>query len=289
MFRHTRIEVIPNSLQTDVFTPEPKREAKRLIGVDPDALVLLGGAHDGRERRKGFHQLAEALGICAADPDFQRLSRAGRIKLVSFGIEPTGTGTFPVPVVPLGLIASDDMLRHVYSAADLFVLPSLEDNLPNTMLEAMSCGTPVVAFGVGGIPDVVDDGVTGRVVPLGAAPLMAAAILDGLRNHEARRAMGAAARRVIEARYSMPAQARRYLDLYQELVGEGGASPGCVGPERPEGALLGGEESADDLSVPVDGTLGPGAEPIFHRWALRAVWADLRAEHDRLADATPRG
>jgi glycosyltransferase involved in cell wall biosynthesis len=77
------------------------------------------------------------------------------------------------------------------------------------MLEAMSCGTPVVAFGVGGIPDVLEDGVTGRIVPPGAAPRMAAAILDCLRDHDARRKMGAAARHVIETRHSA-SQARRF-------------------------------------------------------------------------------
>ena len=182
-------------------------------------------------------------------------------------------------MVPLGLIASDDTLRQIYSAADVFVLPSLEDNLPNTMLEAMSCGTPVVAFSVGGIPDVLDDGVTGRIVPAGAPSMMAAAIVDCLRDHEARRKMGAAARRVIETRYSMPVQARRYHDLYRELVGAGVTpAPSIVrqrdAPERGRARRA----TADRLMaypVPVDCSLGPAFEPIFHRWAMRAAWADL--------------
>jgi len=70
-----------------------------------------------------------------------------------------------LPIHSLGYVNSDDQLSDIYSAADIFVLPSLEDNLPNTMLESMSCGTPVVAFDVGGMKDLIRDDVTGKLVP----------------------------------------------------------------------------------------------------------------------------
>jgi glycosyltransferase involved in cell wall biosynthesis len=283
VFRHTRIEVIPNSLQTDVFTPEVKAEAKRLLGISPDTLILLAGAHDANERRKGFAELAEALRICAADAGFQKLLQRDKVKILSFGLGPGGTGTSEVPVVPLGPSTSDDELRRIYSAADIFVLPSLDDNLPNTMLEAMSCGTPVVAFGAGGIPEVVDDGVTGRVVPVGTTPRMAGAILDCLRNHEARKRMGAAARRVIETRYSLPVQARRYHDLYQEILGPG-RPLAPIARQRgtaAASAISGRGGQPDSVPVPLDYCLGRAFEPVFHRWATRAAHADLeRARAD---------
>ena len=226
-----------------------------------------------------------------ADSGFQELVRRGKVKLLSFGlgIGPRGVDIPGVPVVPLGLITSDDKLCQIYSAADIFVLPSLDDNLPNTMLEAMSCGTPVVAFGVGGIPEVLEDGVTGRIVPPGAAQRMAAAILDCLRDHDAMRKMGAAARRVIETRHSLPVQARRYHDLYRELVGAGGTLTAPIVPQRDAAVARTTPPRSgvppDVLPVPVDCSLGPAFEPIFHRWAIRAAQADLEQAHARLAEA----
>jgi len=78
----------------------------------------------------------------------------------------------------LGYLDSDEKIRDAYAGADIFVLPSLEDNLPNTILEAMSCGTPVVAFDTGGIPEMVSNGVTGQVVPLGDSVKMGGALLS---------------------------------------------------------------------------------------------------------------
>jgi glycosyltransferase involved in cell wall biosynthesis len=74
VFRHTRVEVIPYSLETDIFAPMPKPEAKRLLGMSPDTVILLAGAHDGNERRKGFRELTEALRTCADDSDFRDIA-----------------------------------------------------------------------------------------------------------------------------------------------------------------------------------------------------------------------
>ena len=81
----------------------------------------------------------------------------------------------------------------IYSAADLFVLPTLEDNLPNTVLEAIACGVPVVAFSTGGIPDIIRDGVEGRLVPRGDVHALRSVISSVLQDNDARAGMAARA------------------------------------------------------------------------------------------------
>jgi len=289
LFRNARVEVIPYSLETDTFAPLPKREAKRRLGLGPDTVTLLMGAHDGRERRKGFTQLAQALRICVDDLQFRGWVRQDTVRLLWFGIPPDEFGPLPVPVVPLSGITSDEKLREIYCAADVYVLPSLEDNLPNAMLEAMSCGTPVVAFGAGGIPEIVIDGLTGRVVSTGDAGQLGAAILDCLRDREACAKMGEAGRRVMEAGHAIPVQARRYLDLYAELLRAGGPGPrprrtgGGASPAAETPAA--GPVAIDGVAVPPDVGIGLAFERIFAEASFPAARVAFEELSARLGDA----
>ena len=109
-------------------------------------------------------------------------------------------------------------VKSVYGAADLFVCPSLQDNLPLTVVEAMSCGTPVVGFDVGGIPDMVRPDVTGSLVPPGNVAALGAAIAKLLEDDPLRREMSANCRRVAVEEYALEVQARRYVELYERLL-----------------------------------------------------------------------
>ena len=109
-------------------------------------------------------------------------------------------------------------MAHAYNAADIFVIPSLVDNLPNTVLEAMACGTPVIGFDVGGIPDMVREGETGLLVYPGDSRALSEALDILLGNHSLRRTMSANCRMVAEAEYSMEIQARRYIALYEQVL-----------------------------------------------------------------------
>ena len=117
----------------------------------------------------------------------------------------------------LGAIDDDRLLSFAYSAADLFVIPSLQDNLPNTVMEALSCGTPVVGFAVGGIPDMVRPGVTGALAPPNDASALGATIAALLNQPERLAEMSAQCRRIALAEYGMDAQAHRYMKLYQTI------------------------------------------------------------------------
>jgi glycosyltransferase involved in cell wall biosynthesis len=228
LFRDVRIEVIPYSLETDVFAPQDKRRAKQQLGINWDTRTLLFGAEDGREKRKGYQELLEAVRSCGSDSRFSSLLTKGRIKLLAFGHLGDALHETGLPIHPLGYLHNDADLACVYAAADVFVLPSLEDNLPNTMLEAMSCGTPVVAFRTGGVPDVISHGVTGMLAPLGDTRALGEAILTVVLDGGITQRMSAACRRVIEEGYRLEVQAKRYLDLFEDLCAVRGRS------ERPE-------------------------------------------------------
>jgi glycosyltransferase involved in cell wall biosynthesis len=217
LFRDMRIEVIPNSIESDVFVPQDKRAAKVQLGISEDARTLLVGAENGSEKRKGYRELVEALRACGSNEKFNALARAGRIRLLAFGDPGAELHEMGLPVHAFGYIHTDSDLVRVYAAADVFALPSLEDNLPNTMLEAMSCGTPVVAFRTGGMPDVIRHGVTGILAPFGDTIALGEAILNVLLDGDAIQRMGVACRRVIEEGYRLDVQARRYVDLFADL------------------------------------------------------------------------
>lgn len=218
LFKGCRVEVIPNSLETDIFRPVAKAEAKVSLGLAADSVTLLFGAENGDEKRKGFRQLIEAMQYCEADSGFQGLVSEGRVKTICLGHPDKELDKLGVPVVSLGYLNSDDQIRTAYSAADMFVLPSLEDNLPNTMLEAMACGTPVIAFDVGGISDAVINNDTGLLVPAGDVKGLSKAILSLISDADRRDEMGRKGRDAMVKSYSLDIQTGRYLGLYDDLL-----------------------------------------------------------------------
>jgi glycosyltransferase involved in cell wall biosynthesis len=270
LFRRHRIEVIPYSLETDIFIPQAKAEAKKRLGISPDTVTLLAGAQDGNERRKGFFELLQALKICTENVRFQELVGAAQFRLLCFGVPNEQLQALNLPLLSLGNITSDEELSYIYSAADIFVLPSLEDNLPNTMLEAMSCGTPVIAFSMGGIPDIVQDGITGRIVPEVDPQQMAQAILDGIGDRDLWQQMEEKCRQVIATNHALPVQAQRYLDLYQELLA---AHP--IATERTINVNATFGESSQSLSVPTNVSRGASFDPIFPEIALKVAQVEL--------------
>jgi len=264
-----RIEVIPNSLNIDVFRPMPQPEAREALDLPADALYLLLGSYDLKEVRKGTRQCMHALQHCLQDPGFQDRSRAGGIRLLTFGYSHPDLERIGMPVHALGYLESEESLATAYAAADVFVLPSLEDNLPNTILEAMSCGTAIAAFDAGGIPEMVEEGITGRLAARGDAEHLARAIAQML-DRDDRQAMGRACRERVERDYAPHVQAGRYLDLFSELAVD--AADREPGPRLQAGAD-GVRESGDagTVTAPLAAASGPGIDPIYDDLLLLAL------------------
>lgn len=205
---------IPYGINTDIYYPMDRHEARGRLGIDPDATVVCFGAMDVKNIRKGGKQMAEAFAAIADLP--------GVVGLVFGGGElPKSTSPMP-PIHSVGSITGTLGQRTVFSAADVFVLPSLEDNLPLTGLEAMACGTPIVAFDAGGIPDYVRPGVSGLVAKTGDSNDLAEKIRQLLTNHHAVTKLGHSARTMIETEYAGEKEANGYQQLYRNLLSNSG-------------------------------------------------------------------
>jgi glycosyltransferase involved in cell wall biosynthesis len=207
--RNFEVAVIPHGLDADVFAPRDRRFCRQLLGIPVSARVVLFVAHPLTRREKGFAFLAEAL---------NRLGDVRDLMLVSAGGGPPPAAV-PVPHLRLGHVRGERLLSAVYGAADLLVAPSIADTSPQVVLEAQACGTPVVAFAEGGIPEVVRHGATGLVVPTGDTSALAEAIRHLLQADDVRTTMGERARQVVLDEHTLEVQARRYMELYRTALG----------------------------------------------------------------------
>ena len=209
LFNRFPISVIPYGIDTDVFRPMP--EARRLLdalGVSPTARIVLFVSDWMGNPRKGFDLLDAALHsrpLC-------------NVALVSLGRGDRPRLQSQMPHVHLGGFTEDRMVALAHSLADVFVIPSRQDNLPNTVLEAMACGTPVVGFKTGGIPEMVRDGVNGLLAEAGDVADLADALATLLADEPRRAAMARAARDLAEREYTRARQGERYLRLYESVL-----------------------------------------------------------------------
>ncbi len=210
LLRRFSVSCIPNSVDTDSFAPRHRDSLRDILGIAPQGQALLFVANDLTNRRKGFGLLVEAL---------KSLGDQTNLCLISVGRNKPEIPT-DLLHIHLGQITNPQLLSAVYSLADLFVIPSLQDNLPNTVLESLACGTPVVGFDCGGIPDMVRPGITGLLAPAKDIEALRTTIIDLLADETRRQDMRVKCRQIAIEEYSLNRQATRYLELYTSLLGE---------------------------------------------------------------------
>lgn len=209
IFSRFRVETIPYGVNLDDFAPRDRAAARDVLGIPQDVHVILFLAEMVDNRRKGFSLLEEAFSGCSRVVD--------RLWLLSVGHNPPRLKA-DISGSHLDYVGNDRVLSLAYSAADLFVIPSLQDNLPNTVLEAMACGTPVIGFDVGGIREMVRPGVTGALVEPGDVGGLCDAMGALLKDSATRHRMSQQARAIALTDYPLLTQARRYAELYRELT-----------------------------------------------------------------------
>ncbi|MCW8922217.1 MAG: glycosyltransferase [Gammaproteobacteria bacterium] len=218
LFKNCPIHVIPNSIESDVFYPRDKKLAKTELGFDEDTVVLMVGAENNSEMRKGYQDLLSSLKKCLSNSYFKDMCESGKVLLTLIGYGGEEICNLPIPFKQYGHISDDAQLALIYSASDMYILTSLEDNLPNALLEAMACGTPVIGYDTGGIPDIVKHGVNGIVVERGNVDSLSVSILHLVDNRELREIYSKRAARLITKHYTQEVQAKMYTDLYEEIL-----------------------------------------------------------------------
>ncbi len=198
---------IPYGVDTDAFAPRDRRSARDVLGVPQDAQVMLFVADALDETRKGLAYLTEALQNLKLPKGF----------LISVG-KNSPVLNIEMPHLHLGHIASERLLSMIYSAADVFIIPSLEDNLPNTVLESLACGTPVVGFASGGITDMVRPNVTGWLVSPKDVSELHSTLTYIFGDLDSQDKLRVKCRSIALSEYSLNLQAQRYAQLYTTLL-----------------------------------------------------------------------
>jgi len=213
LFQGKRIEMIPTGVELERFTPGEKQALRQDLGLPvTKKLILFGAVNATGDRRKGFDLLQLAirkLGKVARD----------RVELVVFGSNlPNDPPDFGFPIHYLGRINDDRRLATVYSAADVMLVPSREDNLPNTAVESIACGTPVVAFNVGGMSDIVDHLKNGYLATPFETDSLARGIEWVLDDETRYPEIAVEARKKAVHSFDIAATAIRYRELYESLL-----------------------------------------------------------------------
>jgi len=205
-----RVECIPYGLDLGTFKPISRIAAKEALGLGGCSKLVLAGSQSVADTRKGTEYLTQAVKLL-------KNRKGDKLGVVVFGSKANAPLSEMFSFV--GSIRDEQLLNLYYNAADVFVLPSLADNLPNTLLEATAAGTPCVTFDVGGCPEIVRHGETGFVAKYADADDLAACIERVLSlPADQEQQMRKNCRRVAEQEYSLDLQASRYAALFEELV-----------------------------------------------------------------------
>jgi glycosyltransferase involved in cell wall biosynthesis len=207
--RGQKVEVIHYGLDQTVYSPERRREARQALGIGLAEPVIAFAAHDLSLKHKGGHLLHEALAA---------LTGAGPVRLLTMG-----AGLFKAGPqyrhTHFGRVESDDLQTLLYRAADVFIIPSLEEAFGQTALEAVACGTVVAGFSVGGIVDIVENGLNGRLVDRGDTGALTRAIAELLKDEALRNRWANVAEAWVRDRFSYARNAGAYVALYESLLG----------------------------------------------------------------------
>ncbi|WMI69838.1 glycosyltransferase [Mangrovimonas sp. YM274] len=204
-FLNNRILHIPYGLDKEVFTLRNKEFSREILNIPKGKKVILFVAESLKNNRKGFVYLMKAFEslnvndavLCAVGHKTSELKTMGNL-------------------IQLGPIKDERLMSLVYSAADIFIIPSLMDNLPNTVLESLMCGTPVIGFPVGGIKEMIDHGHNGLLTNEISVLALQAAIQSFL-NGDYKFNQSEIRNQAIK-KYSLEVQAKKYKELFQGLL-----------------------------------------------------------------------
>lgn len=214
LLRGHEVGCIPNPIDTRMFRPMAKAEARAENHLPQDKRIILFVSQRATNPNKGISYLVEACGIMAK-------SRPEMVKdtcvAILGGHAEEVEDLLPFEAAAIGYVNDERRMAYLYSAADVFVLPSLSENLPNTIMEAMACGVPCVGFDVGGIPEMIDHKKNGYVAQYRSAEDLAQGLLWTLTEADSAELKGNALRKV-NACYSQQSVAMKYIEVYNQAL-----------------------------------------------------------------------
>ena len=212
LMKNWEVSTIPNSIDLSTFRPIPREIARDCLKLRRDKKIILFGALGGiHDPRKGGDLLIQALSVL-------KEKTIHDVEIIIFGQhKPSNPPDFSFPVRYFGHLQDDISLVLLYSACNVFIAPSRQDNLPNTVAEAIACGTPVVAFNIGGMPDLVNHNYSGYL----ATPYDIVDLAQGIRwviEHQSDGQLRREARNHAEEILDEKKNAAQYLNLYEKIL-----------------------------------------------------------------------
>ena len=212
LFKDANIEVIPNGIDLTHFSPRDKALCRDILSLPQGKKIILTGGIDYKsDGRKGFDLLLPAVRQLKEVVPNAALAVVGMTR-------PETIPDFGLPVYYLGRLNDEISLGIAYGAADLFVAPSRKENLSNMVLEAISCGIPCVAYAIGGMPDLIENGSNGFLSPPFDTTDLAAGMIKILNDDSLRHVMGKYSRQKEEHGFAMDLVAGRYSRLYEKAI-----------------------------------------------------------------------
>ncbi len=209
IFNNREIDVLSTPIDTDLFRPKSNRDALLLTyGLERDKYYILIGAVDLTDERKGMLYLFDAI----TEAKHHTLD----IHILTFGQLPKNALQQHAHT-SFGSISDQEMLVDIYNLADVFILTSVQDNLPNTVMEALSCGVPVVAFDCGGVNDMVEHKVNGYLAENRNVNDLASG-LHYFHDNKVRSKAGQNAREKVLNTYSEDALVRQHVETYEQII-----------------------------------------------------------------------
>ena len=214
LLRGQHIVSIPNPIDTRIFRPGDQQEARRQEGLPSDRRLVLFVCQRLTDAYKGMDYL---IGACRQLAD-SHPEMTGEVSVVLLGKKADEVASqLPFPAIAVGYVGDEQRMARIYRAADVFVLPSLSENLPNTIMEAMACGVPCLGFRVGGVPEEIDHQRTGYVARYRDTDDLAHGLRWLLYTADRKQLSAACVRKVAQS-YSQTAVAVRYTEVYQQAL-----------------------------------------------------------------------
>ncbi|MFB2838106.1 glycosyltransferase family 4 protein [Floridanema evergladense] len=204
---------IPNGIDTEIYQPLDSEKCRYVLGIPTNKKVLMFAAASLKDNRKGGDLLLKALSNLPASLKEETvlliLGDSGEAISEAVGMQ----------TINLGYVSSDRLKSVAYSAADLFIFPTRADNLPLVLQESIACGTPMVSFKIGGVPDLVRPNITGYLAEPENAKEFCYGILELLEDTNLRTQISQNCRQIAVEEYSLELQSQRYIELYRQLLG----------------------------------------------------------------------